>query len=360
MTLEQQTAGAIAMARPNTNIAEAFMKVEPHLSEAPKTDAVGLVTLSHRADIERCAILFESVDRHVRNASMHYVIVHDEDVDMFSQFQTGSRRVMPVSRFLPRWLRPIPLLRWRGRQYWFSPYGKPVSGWHTQQLAKIEAARSLPETRLCLIDSDVCFFRDFDVASIAKPVLAPFHVYEDGIWEERPRHMRWIATASRLLATPRQDLPADDYIDQVMVWDQATVRDMVERMEAVTGMNWAAAMCRIRDFSEYMIYGTYVVNTPHALARHRRTTQSFTRTHWDADPLGTADILAMLNEASPDEVAFCIQSFGQTPVSVIRTSLEAFYSQKFSKIEAPIVSAPRLDQSRPYHGIPDFGTSTAA
>ncbi|WP_147078061.1 DUF6492 family protein [Methylobacterium haplocladii] len=304
------------------------MQSQAGATDRGRPETVGLITISHRGDLKRCALLFDSIDRHVPRRGQHYVIVDDEDVVLFAPYARDDRRILPLSQFVPRWLRPIPALRWRGRRYWWSLYGKPISGWHMQQIVKIEAARVLPEERFCLIDSDIYFFKDFDLAGIAHPNPTPFHVHSRGVTEHRPRHMLWVATAARLLATPPPRLPADDYIDQIIVWDQATVRAMIARIESVSGRGWIAALCRDRDFSEYMIYGAFVATSAAAKPRHAVTHESFTRTHWEADELSVADILAMLYAATPRERAFCIQSFGSTPLATIRTALNAFYSEK--------------------------------
>ena len=312
--------------------AEGFgMRSDAETPHRGRAETVGLITPSHRGDLERCALLFESLDRHVHRRGQHYVIVHDEDVGLFERFRRSDRHILAASDFLPGWLRPIPLLRWRGRRYWWSFHGQPISGWHTQQIVKIEAARSLPEQRYCIIDSDNVFFRDFDLDALACPNPAPLHVYERGVTEHRPRHMKWIGTASRLLGTPKPSLPADDYIDQIIVWDQTTVRAMIARIEAVTGRNWIAALCRDRDFSEYIIYGSFVANTPSARALHAPKTESFCRTYWDSDVLSEAEILAMLDSASVAQSVLCIQSFGPTSLTTIRTSLDRFYSRNTTK-----------------------------
>ena len=246
----------------------AFAAAEQGRAEQDRAETVGLITLSHRGDLERCALLFESIDRHAASRGCHYVLVDDRDVALFAHFARPDRLILPQSQFLPWWIRPIPFLRRRRLRYWLTPFGKPVSGWHIQQFVKIEATRRLPEARYCLIDSDVCFFRDFDLAALAEPNPTPFHVHPGGVGANRPRHIQWLGTASRLLATKPQSVPADDYIDQIIIWDQATTRAMTDRIEAVTGRGWVAALCRDRHFSEYMIYGTFVTNTPSVMARH--------------------------------------------------------------------------------------------
>ena len=69
---------------------------------------VALVTPSHRNDIERFALLCESIDRHVRGYEKHYVIVNDDDVPLFARFISHRRIVVPCSQLLPRWLKLIP------------------------------------------------------------------------------------------------------------------------------------------------------------------------------------------------------------------------------------------------------------
>ncbi len=303
------------------------MKVDANRAvQTGRPETVGLITPSHRGDLERSAMLFDSIDRHISRRGEHYVVVHDEDVALFAQFRRSDRRILPVSDFLPSWLRPVPGLRWRGRRYWWSFHGQPISGWHAQQIVKIQAAKTLPEERFCLIDSDNVFFRDFDLAPLARPNPVPMHVHRGGVTTMRPRHLLWIASSSRLLGIPQAPLPADDYIDQIIVWDKSTVQAMTKRIEVVTGRDWVAALCRERDYSEYMIYGSFVAGLSSAPERHRLDSESLCRTYWDSDVLSTQDVLGMLCNAGPSQVALCIQSFGSTPLSTISTSLEAFYS----------------------------------
>lgn len=289
---------------------------------------VSLITPSHRKDLERATLLIESIDRHVTSFERHYVIVHDEDLDVFKQFHGGRRVVLPVSQFLPPWLHQIPHLRWRGRSYWCSFRAKPVSGWHTQQLVKIKAAASLPEDRYFLIDSDNVFFRDFDVSTVASPNALPVHIYKDGVSVNHPFHVDWVHATHRLLGlTDDPTFPTDDYIDQIIVWDKSTVNAMIARIEAVSGRDWDETLCRIRNFSEYTIYGIFTTRETAPKSAFTITTDSFSLTEWEANPLNKADILAMLDSAT-HEVSICIQSYNPTPLSTIRESLDEFHARQ--------------------------------
>jgi hypothetical protein len=65
--------------------------------------AVALVTPSHhRGDVERFALLCDSIDRFVTEYERHYIIVNEDDVAFFARFDGGRRVALPSSRFLPR------------------------------------------------------------------------------------------------------------------------------------------------------------------------------------------------------------------------------------------------------------------
>ena len=131
---------------------------------------VALLTPTYGRDLELCTLLCESVDRHVTSFSKHYLLVPDCDLPLFAHFESERRIVLPASMFLPDWLRPLPrIIQRKRRQYWWSLRAKPVSGWHVQQLIKIAATISLPHQRYCILDSDIVFFRDFDLARFEYP-----------------------------------------------------------------------------------------------------------------------------------------------------------------------------------------------
>ncbi|WP_315833827.1 DUF6492 family protein [Bradyrhizobium prioriisuperbiae] len=291
---------------------------------APGT--VSLITPSHRKDLERATLLIESIDRYVTSFERHYVIVHDEDLDIFKKFHGGRRVVLPVSQFLPPWLHQIPHLRWRGRSYWCSFRAKPVSGWHTQQLVKIKAAASLPEDRYFLIDSDNVFFRDFDVSTVATPNALPVHIYRDGVTTNHTLHVDWVHATHQLLGLEEPTFPTDDYIDQIIVWDKSTVNAMIARIEAVSSRDWDEALCRVRKISEYTIYGIFTMRDIATKPPFAITTDSFSLTEWGSTLLSKADILAML-DSTTHEVAICIQSYNPTSLATIRESLNEFHAR---------------------------------
>jgi hypothetical protein len=285
-------------------------------------NAVALLTPTYRRDLELCTLLCKSVDRHVTGFSKHYLLVPDSDVAMFAPLAGERRVVLPASHFLPGWLRPLPaIVQRKRRQFWWSLRAKPVSGWHIQQILKIAASLSLPDQRFCILDSDVVFFRDFDVSRFATPNPIPFLDMANAVTADLPRHATWVATTHQLLGYAQPELPAADFIGHLMLWDQATVRAMVSRMEAVTRRGWVEALCRIRNFSEYMLYGYFVRHDAEARGRHVSVASTPCLSYWDTPSLDKHGLQGLLHRAGESDVAFSIASFSGTPVATILAAI---------------------------------------
>ena len=250
--------------------------------ETHEMNPVALLTPTYGRDLELCTLLCESVDRHVGSFSKHYLLVPDCDVELFSHFESERRTVIAASKFLPAWLRPLPrIVQRKRRQYWWSLRTKPVSGWHVQQYLKIAATISLPHQRYYILDSDVVFFRNFDLARFRYPNSIPLLNMPDEVTPNQIRHSRWVDTSHRLLGLPTPPLPASDFIGHIIFWDQRTTRAMTSRIEAVTSLDWVEALCRTRDFSEYMLYGYFVQNDARSCARHTLTSSTPCVSYWD-------------------------------------------------------------------------------
>ncbi len=283
---------------------------------------VGLVTPTYGGDLERFSLLCDSIDRHVVGYERHYVIVDDDEMPLFQRFSRGRRIVAPSSQFLPRWLKRAPSA-WarRGRRLWWSLRARPVHGWHVQQILKIAAAAELPEPRFCVIDSDNVFFRPFDAGAHAGGELTPLYLRRQAIASDAPWHARWTRNCDRLLDRPATRFPADDYIGNVIAWDKRAVREMTEAIERATGMSWPLALCRTRDFSEYLLYGHFVRNCPERLAEHEITTRSLAAAYWDGQALDRAAVARMIADATSSTVALTVQSHSNTSVSMIREAV---------------------------------------
>jgi Family of unknown function (DUF6492) len=290
---------------------------------------VALLTPSHSKDIERFALLCESIDACLTGYTRHHVIVNDDDMPLFAKYQTEKRVVVPVSRYLPKWLWAMPkALVPSKRRVWVSLLSKPVHGWHVQQIAKIAGVLAAPEQRVCIIDSDNFFFRKFDIGRYAGAERSPLYVDRGAIRADSPFHALWLRNCDAMLGLPETKFPADDFVGNVLVWDKATVRAMTEQIRSATGKSWQLAMCRKRPFSEYLLYGRFVASSPAHLAAHQIVQHSLALAHWDENRLDQSSIAAMLQDASPDQVALCIQSYSGTSIRDIRGVLSATFEHE--------------------------------
>jgi len=285
-------------------------------------DPVALLTPTYGRDLEICTLLCESVDRHVTSFAKHYLLVPDSDLPLFAPLASERRVVIPASTFLPDWLRPLPrVVQRKRRQFWWSLRAKPVSGWHVQQFLKIAATISLPHERYCILDSDVVFFRDFDLARFEYPNTIPLLTMAGAVTADQPRHSRWLDTSHQLLGLPTPPFPAADYIGHIIFWDKQTTRDLTSRIEAVTSVEWIEALCRTREFSEYMLYGYFVQNDPASTPRHTVVPTTPCVSYWDDPTLSKSELNQLLRRADKDDVAFSIASFSGTPVDTIRATI---------------------------------------
>ena len=289
----------------------------------PRPNSIALLTPTYGRDLELCTLLCESVDRHVTSFSKHYLMVPDAELSLFAHFESDRRTVLPASAFLPKWLRPLPRVFQRNRrQYWWSLRTKPVSGWHVQQFLKIAATTSLPHERFCILDSDVVFFRDFDLARFEYPNSIPLLNLSGQVTPDFPRHARWIETTHELLGLPTPPLPADDFIGHIIFWDQRTTRAMTSKIETVTDLNWIKALCRMRGgFSEYMLYGYFAQNDARFSGKHTVTSSTPCVSYWDAPRLDQSELNQLLRRANKDDVAFSVASFSGTSVETIRAAV---------------------------------------
>lgn len=285
-------------------------------------NSVALLTPTYGRDLELCTLLCESVDRHVIAFSKHYLLVPDCDLPLFAHLASERRVVIPASAYLPDWLRPLPrIIQRKRRQFWWSLRAKPVSGWHVQQFLKIAATISLPHQRYCILDSDVVFFRDFDLSRFEYPNPIPLLTMTNAVIAEQPRHSRWVETSHQLLGYPTPPLPASDFIGHIIFWDQQTTRALTSRLEAVTGLDWIDALCKTREFSEYMLYGFFVQNDPASSAVHRAVPTTPCVSYWEQPTLSRGELNQLLESANQHDVAFSIASFSGTPVETIRAAI---------------------------------------
>jgi hypothetical protein len=283
--------------------------------------SISLITPASRRDLELCALQCESVDRYLSCYVKHHLIVPDDEAALFDRFNAARRVVVPASQLLPAWLRPMPrLLQHKGQRYWWSLRTRPVSESHLQRILKIAAADAFPEGRHCILDSDVVFFRRFDLSMLLRPRHAP--LFERTGDTGAPDVMQQTWTSRHLLGLKTSSSSAIDFNTSIAVWDRRATRAMIERIETVTGVEWVEALCHARNICEYMLYGCFVYDSPRQRLEHVSSTNVRCVRFGQLAP-DRATIEATLRTADEGNVACSAAGLTATSVDSLRAVLAA-------------------------------------
>ena len=286
---------------------------------------VALLTPTYGRDLELCALLCESVDRHVHSFSKHYLLVPDCDLPLFSHFESEHRMVLPASTFLPRWLRPLPrIIQRKRRQYWWSFRAKPVSGWHVQQFLKIAgddlaAAPALLHPRF------------------GRRVLPRFRPRALRISESDPASEYARTRSPRAFrATRAGSRPAINFSD----CRRRRFRRPTSSATSYSGTSrrrarWPrrsrpspASTGSKRFAGPAAVFGIHAVRLFRAERRadfpasHTPTSRTPCVSYWDPPQLGKGELNQLLRGADEDDVAFSVASFSGTPVQTIRAAID--------------------------------------
>ena len=138
---------------------------KPSASDEP-SDTIGsearasFLTLTHRGDIERFAVLRRSINLFAPGWR-HVAVVNTEDRAAFERrFEADTLlRIVTTKEVLPEWLERRRRKPGLGRHLRRWMYGRPVKGWYIQQLAKIFMLARLQCEAGVFLDSDVFLCR---------------------------------------------------------------------------------------------------------------------------------------------------------------------------------------------------------
>ncbi|MDO9418266.1 DUF6492 family protein [Pararhizobium sp.] len=285
--------------------------------------STALMSASYAPDFERCKLMCESVDQHVKGDWHHYLLVDSEDVALFRQIAGPRRTIVDQRELLPWWLRSVPDPFRPGKKLWLRPFGKPLRGWHVQQLMKLAFCRHVSEEALIAIDSDVILVRDIDPASLWQD--GRFRLYrklaeiDESI---RSDHVTWLAHADTVLGVGPYRLPANGFIDSMVSWRTDTARALLDHIERHNGCQWQRAVTQSRAFSEYILYGRYVEEVLGG-AGHNMTDEPFCHVVW-FDDVYTNDMAGLrrfVGDMGPNQIGIGIQSFIGYEINDIRNAV---------------------------------------
>jgi hypothetical protein len=285
---------------------------------------VAFITPSYAGDLERCQLLCESLDMMAEMPFDHYILVADHDLALFKPLAGGKRQVIAESDVLPSWLKVMKRPFGGGRHAWvsLSPPVWPMSGWHVQQLRKILIAKHISDEVMVMADSDSLFIRPFGLETFMRDGKVRLHVQEAGIKASGnvANHEEWVVNAARILDLPAPVFPADDYINNLVSWRRELVLAMIRRIEEHSGRDLVAALGRQRSFSEYQMYGAFVVSVLGGEGHFRMST-ALSHTYWAGDALSEATLTEFVTGLHPEQIAIGVQSFTGTPTALLRRYL---------------------------------------
>lgn len=287
-----------------------------------KRESSAIVTPSYAADLERCRLLCESIDRFVTGFEEHYLLVADHDVALFRELESRNRIVIAERDLLPPWLHsmrdPTSLFR---RHIWLSTHTAPLRGWHVQQLRRIAIAEKISEAALVYCDSDVVFLKPFDVASFWRGGRLRLYRCDGALpLGEGKDHDAWVKNAAEVLGLPPEARNDHDYISTVIAWRRETVVSMIRHIETLHGRHWVEAIAARRRFSECILYGRYVDEVLDGRGHFHDPTQ-FCRVYWDGPRLSEESLREFVASMTPEQVAIGIQSFTGTDLGTMRNLL---------------------------------------
>ena len=282
-----------------------------------------IVTSSYVGDLERFALLCETMDHFVSGHTRHLVLVAAKDVKAFTRFAGPKREIVDEADLLPFWLRRFsdPFSGFK-RDIWLSPVTSPMRGWHVQQLRRMAIAQHIGEDAYLSCDSDVAFVAPYDVGTNWQNGLLRLYRLDNALKRaELFEHRIWSTNAGKRLGLGAAT-NSHDYISTLIQWKTSIVRSMLEQIQNVSGRHWVASIGRDRTFSECMIYGRYCDEVLNGEGFYHDPEPSC-RVYWNGPPLDKAGLDTFIASRKPNQIAIGLQSFVGTSVGDIRAALAA-------------------------------------
>lgn len=297
---------------------------------------LAVITPSYEYDWPLFKDLHESVLLHTEDSVLHYVIVPDTDVRLFSQIAGPRCIVIAEEALYPAHFRSARTInRVLSLLPRISPHGRiaainlgrpfhPIRGWIMQQALKMEMCRRADADILLLLDSDVVLIRKVTAAILSRQGRPRLYRLPGAVDARLPWHVHFHEVSRQLLGLPPPVVPAPDYISSFAVWDPNIFRAMLDRIERVTGRYWMDAVTALATFSEWTLYGVYADAFVKDVA-DIATDASLCHCYWDPTPLTAEGAAEFVARVRPDDVAILIQSKSRTPLAVRRAALRKFH-----------------------------------
>ncbi len=262
--------------------------------------SIAFVTPSYTADLERCELLVESLDRFAPDIR-HYLLVDGPEIANFKHLESARTVLVPSEEILDRRLRRLP----GNSGVWVSWQTLPVRGWITQQLRKLACPTVVSEEAIVCLDSDTTFIRPFSTGHILEHgKLGLLDVdYTAGLVS------RWTAYAASLVGAEPALCSPRGHVGHLVVWSRRHLLALHQCIEEATGIPWQIAIGRKPTISEYILYGTYIrCIVGYDESDHMPSTRPLVRQPWQHDLSTTEGLRNYINDPEPENIAVMIHS----------------------------------------------------
>lgn len=234
-----------------------------------------LITPTWAGDVDHFRLMRRSLELSPLSGLPHYVVVQTEDIYLFEEFRgRPGLHLQTTADVLPaivekKRVRARRLSTKLGRNFTriagsvaraFSwPEWPSFTGWHTQQLCKLQLASTIACEQAIVLDSDVL---------VTKHATMDDFLSSDGVvclstWELRAslkgKVFNWVNQAESLVNAPLNE-QINSYFDTPFVLDQALVREMLCYLSATYHKAWWQVMldCPPRRWSEFGVYNAFL------------------------------------------------------------------------------------------------------
>ncbi len=278
---------------------------------------LAFVTPSYPPDLERCALLVESLDR-FGAAYNHYIIVDRADMPAFAHLASARTILIEAESIIdPRFIR----IHWKGG-LWLNWRTLPMRGWISQQIKKLSAAKFAPEDILIMTDSDATFVKPVTIDSFTldgKTGLLDVD-YCAGMVPT------WTKVASKLLGLPVEPL-LRGHVGQMIAWRREHLAGLLDYIEHATNLPWQVAIARQRTFSEYILYGIYIRHIiGYPASHHAPSTVPVVKEPWGYNLSDPDERNRFFGDIAPENIAVMIHSKDGLSASAARPYFDVLFA----------------------------------
>jgi hypothetical protein len=195
------------------------------------------------------------------------------------------------------------------KSYWLVGNTNVTRGWILQQVVKLAVAYQSQADAIIYADADVMFIDDYDAHSYWQgDTLRLFETMRGPTMRTDRRYKNWYKSASDLMSLGPPDKINGAYIAQLNAVRPDSVRQMCDKIEQVVDRDWQRELLARLDFSEFILYGSYVRNSDHLLSQHFITDVQRCASSWFHDIKTERDALEFIFESRRSKCAVHLQS----------------------------------------------------